>query len=210
MSLLLLVRHGETEWNRDRVFRGRRDIDLSERGVEQAARLGRSLAGVAIDAVYASPLARALDTARPIASPRTHDVHPIHNLIDIDYGDWSGLSHADVRAKYPQQYQQWETAPHEALIPGGETLEAVRARAMPAVEWLLSEHADCVVVVSHRVVLKVLVLSLLGMGLERFWSIKLDTASVSAFQTSPHGYVLTHLNDTSHLADLINESEVDF
>lgn len=173
MVEIILARHGETAWNTGEIFRGRADVELNETGVKQAEFLGNYLSGEKINLIYSSPLKRAVKTAEAIARPHSLDVHIIRNLIDIDYGEWQGLSLSEVRERYPDIYQDWLDTPEQVRIPGGESLEDVRNRAMPFVEdAVLRCGEEKVLMVSHRVVNKVLICALLGLDNSCFWNIK--------------------------------------
>lgn len=200
MVEVILARHGETDWNKDEIFRGRADVELNETGLQQAALLGEYLSSEKIDFVYSSPLRRAVKTAGAIARHRALDVNTVQNLIDFDYGEWQGLSHRDVKGKYPELFQDWRDTPEQVRIPGGESLEDVRSRAMPFVEDAVMRCGEGrIVFVSHRVVNKVLICALLGLGNAHFWNVRLDTGGISRFNCGDGGVVLTSHNDTSYL-----------
>ena len=97
MTTILLIRHGETDWNAEKIFRGRADIELNENGIKQAELLAKHLAGERIVAIYSSPLKRALRTAGIMAGSHQVDVTPALGLLDFDYGEWQGLSHQQSR-----------------------------------------------------------------------------------------------------------------
>ena len=176
MSRILLVRHGETAWNVEEVFRGRIDIPLNERGLKQAELLGERLSGEDIIAVYSSPLRRALRTAEEVAKHHGLKVEVAEELVDLDYGEWQGLSHGTVREKYKELYEVWLKAPHLVRMPGGESLDDLRKRALGFVERVVERYGDregAVVLVSHRVVNKVLICALLGLDNSHFWKVKI-------------------------------------
>lgn len=211
MVEIILARHGETDWNTGEIFRGRADIELNEVGVKQAELLGEYLSGEKIDFVYSSPLKRAVKTAEAIARPRAVDVNIVQNLIDFDYGEWQGLSLREVKEKYPELYQDWRDTPEQVRIPGGESLEDVRSRAMPFVEDAVMRCGEGkIVFVSHRVVNKVLICALLGLGNAHFWNIRLDTGGISRFNCGDGRVVLTSHNDTSYLKSVKNIHTGDF
>lgn len=202
MALVLLVRHGETQYNREEVFRGRLDVPLNERGREQARATGRALAGAPIAAVWASPLSRAVQTAEAIAAPHGLPVRLHDGLIDLDFGAWQGLPHDEVRRRHPDLYRRWVEAPGTVAFPGGETLAGAAARAVAALNAIAA--AGAVAVVSHRVVCKLLVAAALGLGGEGFWKIRQDTACINVLDWTPAGDGGFHagvrcLNDTCHL-----------
>ncbi len=200
MVEIILARHGETDWNTGEIFRGRADVGLNETGLRQAELLGDYLSGEKIDFIYSSPLKRAVQTAEAIAQPRAVDVNIVQNLIDFDYGEWQGLSHREVKEKYPELYQDWRDTPEQVRIPGGESLEEVRSRAISFVEDAVMRCGEGkIVFVSHRVVNKVLTCSLLGLGNAHFWNIRLDTGGITRFNCGDGRVVLTSHNDTSYL-----------
>jgi broad specificity phosphatase PhoE len=211
MTTIYLVRHGETAWNRDEVFRGRADVPLSSRGREEAGLLAESLGRQPIVAAYTSPLARALDTARPAADRLGVPVTVDPRLADMSFGEWEGKALADVRARWPELHQIWTADPTRFRAPDGESLADVLGRAWPALEELADRHrGQAILLVSHRVVCKLLVCAALGVGEEGFWRVRLDTASVSLLAHGQAGWQVTRLNDTSHLRPLGEGGHLDF
>ena len=100
MVKVILIRHGETDWNTKQIFRGRKDIPLNEVGLAQAKAVGVSLSDIQIDAVYSSPLGRALETAKVLAESRSLEVELEEGFIDIDFGKWQGITHEKVQEEY--------------------------------------------------------------------------------------------------------------
>ena len=109
---VFVVRHGETEWVRERRFAGSRDIPLTEAGRDQCAAVARALAGTAIAAVYASPLERARASAEVIAKPHGLPVRLAPAFSEMCFGSWEGLTRDEVQARHPNAWAQWRTAPH--------------------------------------------------------------------------------------------------
>jgi len=197
---VILVRHGETEWNKKRIFRGRVDVKLNKKGIEQAKLLSRALSNLEIRKIYSSPLARAKDTAKVIADSHKLKVRVNKSFIDLDYGDWQGFSEKIVKEQYPHLYQEWKMHPQGVKIPGGESLRKVRVRAVQGLKRIVSrEKEGTIIIVSHRVVGKVLICALLGLDNSSFWQIKLDTAAFSIFDYNYNNFVLTLHNQTHHL-----------
>jgi len=198
---IAIIRHGRTEWNEGEGerFRGRAEIDLNELGLRQAKATAASLSHWKIDAIYSSPLKRALGTAQILASPFGLEVRPLPGLIDIDYGIWQGLSLEQSKAQDNQLYQLWQQSPHLVTFPKGESLAQVRMRAVAAINHLLAKHAgETVVLVSHKVVCKVLLCYFLGLDNSHFWQIEQDTAAISVVELRDNIFVLKLLNDTCH------------
>ncbi|MBA7483429.1 Phosphoserine phosphatase 1 [subsurface metagenome] len=202
MTEIILARHGETEWNIAEVFRGRIDVELNQTGVEQAELLAEYLGGLKIDAVYSSPLKRALTAAEVIAGYHQLDVEIAPGLTDFDYGKWQGLAHQEVKDEYKELYAQWINNPHQVRMPAGESLGDVRERAIGVVNNVIAQYAGTVVLVSHRVVNKVLICALLGLDNSHFWNIRLDIGGITTFIYENKRFILTKHNDTSYLKPL--------
>jgi len=197
---ILLVRHGETAWNREKVFRGRHDIPLNDNGRAQASLLAAALAARQIDAAWTSPLARATETAAIILAPHRVRAAVHEGLTDINYGEWTELAESMVAQRWPQEYAQWLAQPETVRPPGGETLAEVSARAFAAVEDIARRHeGGTVLIVAHRAVNKVIILRMLTLGVERFPFIRQDNCCVNEFERTARDYVVVRLNDIGHL-----------
>ncbi len=201
MTCIILVRHGQTEWNRVERFRGRADVPLNETGLAQAQATGRR---VAVEwrpvAIYSSPLSRAVKTAEAIAGrlDLPAQIHP--GMADIDYGLWQGLTPDEAKERWPEIHHAWYNAPHTARIPGGETLNDLRARAMTTVNELAARHTEqTIVLVGHTVINRVILLRVLGLGNDRFWRLRQDTCAINVFEADGDDFTLVSLNDTCHL-----------
>ncbi len=210
MTEIILARHGETEWNVAEIFRGRIDIELNQTGMKQAELLAEYLTGLKIDTIYSSPLKRALKTAEIIASYHKLDVEIAPGLIDFDYGNWQGLPHQEVKDKYKELYAEWVKNPHQVKIPTGESLNDVRKRAIGVVDNVIAKYEGTVVLVSHRVVNKVLICALLGLDNSHFWNIRQDTCGITTFTYENERFILTKHNNTSYLKPLHKAPLSDF
>ena len=199
MRQIILIRHGETKWNVEEIFRGRADIELNETGMKQAKLLSEYLSEVKIDAIYSSPLKRALKTAETVANYHKLDVGIAPGLIDFNYGKWQGLPHGEVKDKYKELYAQWIKNPHLVRMPDGESLDDVKERAMGVVNSVIAKCEGTAALVSHRVVNKVLICALLGLDNSHFWNIKQDTGGITTFAYENERFILTKHNDTSYL-----------
>jgi len=202
MAELILARHGETVWNIEKIYRGRTDVNLDEVGIKQARLLGKYLSNWEVEAIYSSPLRRAIDTANIIDRYQKIGVHIAEGLIDFDYGEWQSLPEQEAKRLYPTLHNEWHNNPHKVKMPGGERLEDVRRRTIEVVNDVLSKCQGSVVLVSHRVVNKVLICSLLGLDNSYFWSIKQDVGGITIFNYVDERFVLTMHNDTSYLKEL--------
>ena len=203
MTRLVVVRHGRTEWNRVERFRGRADIQLDEVGIRQAEAAAARIAEWQVSAIYSSPLNRALSTAEILARPFSLEVKLLPGIIDIDYGEWQGLSTEEATAKYGDLYSTWLNSPHQVKFPAGESLAEVRERAASAVGDLIAQHPkETIVLVSHKVVCQILILSLLGLDNSHFWEITQDVCAVNLFEVRGGTPSTLFLNDTCHLKAL--------
>jgi len=210
MTELILARHGETEWNVEEVFRGRIDIGLNETGAKQAELLAEYLSSVKIDAVYSSPLKRALSTTEVVARYHKLEVEIAPGLTDCDFGQWQGLRLQEVKNRYKELYAEWVKSPHLVKIPDGESLSGVRERALKVVDEVLAKHGGTIILVSHRVVNKVLICALLGLDNSHFWNIRQDVCGTTTFIYENGRFILTKHNDTSYLRPLAKAELSDF
>ena len=121
-TMILLIRHGETAWNRGKIFRGVYDIPLNENGRIQAGHVAKALVSRHIDAAYSSPLSRAKETARIVLKPHRIEAAVHEGLKDFNYGKWTGLEDDEVAHKWPEEHVRWTTTPHEIRLPDGDTL----------------------------------------------------------------------------------------
>ncbi|HHX88107.1 MAG TPA: histidine phosphatase family protein [Firmicutes bacterium] len=210
---IILIRHGETEWNKEKIFRGHKDVPLNGRGQGQARDTARALTGFKIDEVYSSPLSRAMMTAREIAAGHDLPVFPRESFIDIDFGVWEGLSLKEIQQKYPREYRSWVETPHLWKASGGETLLEVRERSWKELLQLIREvSGETLVVVTHRVVLKMLLMAVLGMGDNQFWMLQQGPCALNVIKYwGGRGFTVECLNDICHLYPLSQRvSAIDF
>ncbi len=209
MTRIVLVRHGQTAWNREVRFRGQADVELDEFGLQQAQATGRYLAARwPVVAVYASPLRRATQTAEAIARAHGLTAHPLEGLLDINFGEFQGLSLDEAAQCYPAVYRAWDEVPHTVHFPGGEGLDDVRGRIVAALDEVIARHPEqAVALVSHTVANRVLLCAVLGWGNDRFWRLRQETCAVNVFDAEDDGtFTIVLLNDTCHLQGL-SESE---
>ncbi|HVL63572.1 MAG TPA: histidine phosphatase family protein [Actinomycetota bacterium] len=147
MTRVVLVRHGETEWNRTKRAQGQADVPLNTAGHRQAVHAANELRHLDVTAVYASDLSRAIDTARAIADAHGLEVHTDPDLREVDQGEWEGLHVDEIRSRWPDL---WGPARHYSARPGGESPQQVRDRALRALRRIVERHpGQTVVVVSH-------------------------------------------------------------
>jgi broad specificity phosphatase PhoE len=199
-TTILLIRHGETAWNREKIFRGVHDVPLNKNGRAQASLLAQALTPRQIDAAYSSPLSRAAETAQIVLQPHGIAARVHQGLTDFNYGQWTGLQEQAVARQWPREHALWTAAPHQARIPDGDTLLQVSDKSLAALEEIAREHAgQTIALFAHRVINKLLVLCMLNLGLERFPFIRQDNCCLNEFQHTGEGYIVVSLNDVSHI-----------
>jgi probable phosphoglycerate mutase len=201
---IYMVRHGATQLSAEDRFAGAVDVELSDEGKFQAARLAERLADDSIAAVYCSPLTRTIQTATILAIP--HKLPLIHQegLREIDHGHWEGMLRADVEAEFSEEYAAWEEDPFTFAPQGGEAGVNVIARALPIIRQIVLEHrGQNVLVVSHKATIRLLISSLLGFD-ARGYRDRLDQSpaclNVLDFK-DPVRARLMLFNDVSHYTD---------
>jgi probable phosphoglycerate mutase len=203
-TTLLIVRHGQTAWNKDLHFRGRTDLLLDDTGLQQAEAVARRIAASYRPvAILASPLQRARQTAEAIARAVNLPVQAEEDLIDIDYGEFTGLSPAEAEAKFQEFYRAWLNVPHTVRFPQGESLDDVRHRLTTLVRRMTELYpAGQVVLVTHQIVCQVFVCTLLGIHNGYLSHFQIDTASLTVFEVNGSRATLITANDTCHLEPL--------
>jgi len=197
---LLLIRHGENEYTRTGKLAGwTPEVHLNEAGRKQAQAIAERLAKAPLTAIYSSPLERARETAQPLADAKQLPVQICDDVGEVRYGLWTGRS-----LKVLARTKLWKTVLHRPSamrFPEGETLRHTQARAVNALEEILTTHArpkQVVAVFSHGDVIKLLIAHYLGLPLDLFQRLAVNTASITVFRFGAGAPTLVKLNDTSH------------
>ncbi len=200
MLRLYLVRHGETAWNVQRRYQGQSDLPLSDVGVEQAEALACRLADEKFDAIYASDLKRAWETANAIAEKSGLAVISEPRLREMNFGIIEGLTFDEAQTRYPKVMAAW-LKNYNQPPPDGEPLNIVSARVLSLLDDLQKKHADqTICLVAHGGPLSEIIRLVLELPAERRWSFAMDNASLSELILGENGHpVLKRLNDTNHL-----------
>jgi broad specificity phosphatase PhoE len=200
---LIIVRHGETEWNREHVFRGRRDIRLNSNGIAQADATAKALEGRVFEAIYTSPLKRSVVTARRIAKPHEIAVRESVDLSDISYGAWEGLTVETVKREYPPMYERWLKNPAKVRFTSGESMRRAWKRVNSALREIIWTHGTgTIVIVSHRMPIKMMTAYLLHQKRDAIGGIRHDPCAISIFKVRQRQSTPVILNDSSHLRGL--------
>jgi len=180
----VFVRHGETDWNKEKRIQGSKGAPMNQAGHEQAKGLTRSLWEVPISAVYSSALPRAVETASYVAGPHRANVIIDPRLNELHHGDWEGLSESELPD--PDLYRRWREDPTSVTLPGAEPLAAVHARAVEAMREIAARHAaseGLVAVVSHQIVLAILKCHVLDRPWSQIRRVALGVASYEVLTT---------------------------
>jgi phosphoserine phosphatase len=201
MTKIILVRHGHVEGISPERFRGRADLELTPEGYRQAEATARRIqASWTPVAVYASPLSRCRTTAEAIGRPFCLTPSPAADLVDIDYGEWQGLTPDEVGHRWPETLATWYRAPHWAEIPRGESLQNVLTRITAVLRDVIGRHPeDTVVLVGHDSVNRVILLHALDLPLSRYRQLGQDPCAINELDFSENGFTVRSLNETWHL-----------
>lgn len=204
MPKLILVRHGQTDYNAQRRFQGQIDNPLNAVGLAQAATLRRRLADIKFDAVYASDLLRARQTAESALQGHPSNLKPVflEGLRESDGGKFEGLTWEEMNEQYPEAVKLWVEDKVHYGPPDGENVTQVVTRVRQAIQGIVTEHPGddaTVLIVAHGGILAVLLCDLMGMDLNRIWQWRIDTCSVTSVDIYKEGAILSLFNDTAHL-----------
>jgi len=200
---LILIRHGETDWNTGGLFRGHEDVKLNQTGIAQTEATALALKPKVFEAVYTSPLKRALVTARRIALPHEMEVKEDLAFLDMNFGAWQGRTEKWAREHYPKLLDKWLTKPASMKFPGGESVKKAWKRINKGLLDVLATHSlGTVVIVSHRVPLKMMTAYLLNKGMNDTLQVRHDPCAMSIFEIEKNKYKAIVLNDSRHLAGL--------
>tara|TARA_Y100001968_G_scaffold292474_1_gene297700 strand:+ start:12999 stop:14330 length:1332 start_codon:yes stop_codon:yes gene_type:complete len=211
-SRLILVRHGETNWNLEGRFQGQIDIPLNSNGKDQASATGSFLKNVQIDKAFSSSMTRPKETAELILK-----YHPEvrlelqEKLVEISHGLWEGKLESEIKEQWPDLLKQWHCSPQTVEMPGGETIQQVWSRSNKCWENICKslKPEETALIVAHDAVNKTILCQLLGLNESKIWTVKQSNGGITIIDIShkantPH--VVTCLNLTSHLGGVIDNT----
>lgn len=192
---LILIRHGETDWNRKRKYSGLADVKLNKTGIMQVKKLAKRIKKEPIDKVYCSDRMRAIQTAR-IVFKKTK-LHKVSGLREINFGIFEGLTYEQLMKKYPRIYKKWLKDPYQVKIPGGESLAKLEKRVWRNIKSIAAQNKNkTIAIVMHGGSISILINHILRT--KRFWKYVPSSASISIIEFSPKPELIT-FNDTKHL-----------
>jgi probable phosphoglycerate mutase len=200
MRRVILVRHGETEWNRVGRYQGFARTSLNEHGRWQARQVAERLAGRDVEAIYASDLPRARETAGPIAARLGLPLHLSETLRENDVGEWEGLTVPEIQVQHPDNWAAWLAAPLETQRGGGESLGEMAARVAKALEcWQVDHVGKTIVAVTHGGPIKALVCLMTEQAPSFRLHLRIGNASITNLVRRYDRWYLESLNDRCHL-----------
>jgi len=207
MATLILMRHGHVAGILPARFRGRAELDLSPLGLRQAERLANRVAKrfSCAAALYTSPMGRCKQTAEPLARLLNTEPQPLHGLQDLDYGLWQGLTHEEVKKRWPDLYAGWRGTPQLIRFPGGESLQDLVARTADGLREVLRRHpgnSEVVLLVGHDSVNRALLLQLLDQPLSAYWLLAQSPCCINYIEVQGRRVQVRGINDTAHLEGL--------
>ena len=195
---LILVRHGETTWNKEKKIQGITDVGLSETGIEQAEKLAFSLKGEKLDIIITSPLQRAFDTARAIAKYHDISIKVENDLHELNAGKLEGLTFPDLMLRYPEFLAKWMIDHASVVMPDGESLEEVQNRVWPVIKRI-SETFQNALVVSHSFVIITILCKVQNLNLSHSTKLRISVASKTCLEIENGTAHISCFNDTGHL-----------
>lgn len=199
---ILLIRHGETEFNRNHRFQGRIDVPLNQEGVDQAQALARALQNESLAAIYSSPLRRAVETARLVKS--FHPSTPFFEepgLIEMDLGEFDGIEGQRWAENYPDFRKRWLESPANLRMPGGESLQDLQKRVVDTLERITLNYSpeDTLLISSHNFVNRTILCHALGKSLDSFRELRQGNAALNILYKEGREMRVEVINDQSHL-----------
>ncbi|MBM7623593.1 alpha-ribazole phosphatase [Sporohalobacter salinus] len=197
---IILVRHGETLWNRESRFQGLTDIELSSEGIEQTEKLAERFVGSELDVIYTSDLQRASKTAEIVAKHHGLHTNEETKFREADFGVWEGLTFEEIKEQDGDKLDAWLKDPVTVQTPEGETFEEVQKRAKNRLNEIKAKHEDeQILIVAHGGTIRALLVDLLGMPLNNFWRIQQDNTAVNVVKFYDEDPIVSLINCTRHL-----------
>lgn len=202
MVKVIFIRHGQTEWNTSGRYQGQSDVPLSAEGLEQARHLAEGFPIDKIDAIYASDLTRAMQTAEAVADRFGLTVHAEPAFRELHFGEWEGLTYDEIVNGWADAMKNFLLHPDVLVVPGGESFQQVQERAMRRLNELLDEHeGQTIAIFAHGAVLRTMLTAALHIPLEYLWSIRQFNTAVNIVRYDKDANPTVELlNSTAHLS----------
>ena len=211
-SRIFLIRHGETNWNKEGRFQGQIDIPLNENGKTQAKKVSKYLKEINFNKAFSSSMKRPYETAEIILQKRSGlKIKKIDELIEISHGLWEGKLENEIKEKWPELLNNWHNKPEEVVMPEGESIKEVSERSIKA--WdnisLIQSDNDLTLLVAHDAVNKTLICNILGIDYSNIWMIKQGNGGITVidiFNDPQKDDVISALNITTHLGGILDST----
>jgi alpha-ribazole phosphatase len=202
MIRLFLVRHGETDWNRDGRYQGQTDVPLNAEGRRQAALLRDRLRDERFTGCFTSALGRAVESAEIVLAARACPIRPTAGLNELHYGEWEGLTTAEIKARFADSWAAFIADPVRNAPPGGETRLQLRDRVVGVLDAIAAEYRGrdaSLLVAAHGGTIRALVATILNISLDDLWKLRQDNAALTIVDLYSTGGELALFDDTAHL-----------
>ncbi|MBF8437461.1 alpha-ribazole phosphatase [Halanaerobiaceae bacterium Z-7014] len=196
---IILIRHGETEWNKVRKYQGHMDIELNDWGRQQAGEAAKELANLDIDYFASSDLKRARETAEIIASFHNNNIKEFKELREMNFGEWEGKGFKEIKNDYPEDFQKWIEDPIKFSPPAGETLKEFQDRVLEGFNTILENGFDRNAIVTHGGVIMVFLATILEMPLINYRKFEVANTGITRVNLYDNSYVLKEFNSQSHM-----------
>ena len=208
-SRIILIRHGETNWNKEGRFQGQIDIPLNEKGKEQASKASQYLKEIEFTKAFSSSMKRPYETAKIILKNNNIQIEKIESLVEINHGLWEGKLEEEIEQIWPEMLRDWHEKPESVTMPEGESIKQVSDRAISAWNHICNsqKEKDTTLLVAHDAVNKTLLCHILGLSYSDIWMIKQGNGGITVidiFENKKN--VLSSLNITNHLGQIIDKT----
>ncbi len=208
-SRIILIRHGETNWNKEGRFQGQIDIPLNEKGKEQASKASNYLEEIKFTKAFSSSMKRPYETAKIILKNNNIQIEKIDSLVEISHGLWEGKLEEEIKQTWPEMLKNWHERPESVTMPEGESIQQVSERAIAA--WNLicnsQQENDISLLVAHDAVNKTLICHILGLSYSDIWMIKQGNGGITVIDIFKNkNYVLSSVNITNHLGQILDST----
>jgi len=196
---VILIRHGETEWNKAKKYQGHIDVELNDWGRQQAGEAAKELANLDIDYFASSDLKRAKETAEIIALFHDQDVFEYKELREMNFGDWEGKTFEEIRDKNLLDFQKWIKDPVEYPPPSGENLKQFQERVLAGFNKVIQNDSERIGLITHGGVIMIFLTTILEMPLINYRKFKVANTGITKIDIYDNNYVLKEFNSQSHM-----------
>lgn len=199
-TTLILIRHGETPYNRDKRYQGHKDTPLTRKGGRQTKEIASRLRNEPLDAIYSSDLKRTRYTAEVINGYHSLKINILPQLREVDFGDWEGKTHDEIQREWKGLLNERNNKPSKIEIPGGESIKDLAKRVRTTVKKILSDHPDQrIAIITHGGPIRIILIDALGLGLNDWWKTITSNGGISIVKYQSDKARVILQNDTSHL-----------